>query len=105
MYFRNLSESPATLYSPDWQRKIVHDISNNPEYDAAAIEADNAFKKFLDQFIGDSRLGYYAAAALKAFNNTPRYSYIKNIHVDGKIYEAEIDLLLHGVSFEVVDNE
>lgn len=100
MIFKNLSKSPATASVPRWQENLVEKIG--VDYEAAAMQADNSFKKLFDERIAKCEPGYYAKVAFQCMEETPRYCFMKEMKEDGSIYDITIDLLLHTVSFNEI---
>lgn len=99
--FENGNGSCMSAYAPEWQQAIIERV--NEEYQDQAIAASNQFVELVNEAFAKAAEGYAGTAIAGAFNKVNRYCYIKDIDGDGAKYDAEIDLLLHTVSFQEVE--
>ena len=98
--FTNLNESPMSVSAPKWQREIVARVEE--EYQEEALETSNAIQKVFSEF--DVKPGYFATTFQYILNSIPRYEYIKSVSDgSGGVYDVEIDLALHTVSFVEIE--
>lgn len=96
--FTNLNTSPMTVSTPRWQRDVIRNIEN--KYQEEARDCDAKYRAAVIEALESSHEGNTAWALDKVMQNSPRYSYITDVEApDGKHYDVEIDLLLHGVRF------
>ena len=100
LYFRNASLSPATAYAPAWQDEIRQRVANDYSDQARKVNAE--FRaKVLEALTPENALAGLIVRDIAA--ELPRFAYIKNIdNGDGKLYDAEIDLLGLTVDFREI---
>lgn len=100
--FRNLNESPMSVSAPKWQREIVARVEE--EYQEKALETAKEIEMVFKAISPKIKPGYFATAFQRVLNLTPRYEYIKNVSDgSGGVFDVEIDLALHTVSFVEVE--
>lgn len=97
--FKNLNLTPH----PAWQKKAMAHIDEH--WSGKALEASEAFRKSFEEKMPNIAPGYFATAYADLLQRSPRYAYLKNIKGDKGTYEAEIDLIMHEVSFTKIDDD
>lgn len=100
--FRNLSKSPMLLTTPDWQTAVMKRVAE--EYTNDAIECSEAFAEKVKKMTETTLPAYYGVQIQEILFKSPRYAYISDIKGDwGDTYTAEIDLIMHTVTFKHED--
>ena len=96
--FTNADMSPmhTTLA---WQDEIVRNINADSQWAEKAAAAGAELKSKIDAIAAKAVPELCGVAVIKALQSAPRYAYLKNLEHGGVIYDAEIDLLAHTVSF------
>ena len=100
--FKNMSNSPMQLNTPDWQLDVMKRIEE--EYSDSAIECSEAFAEKVKKMTETTLPAYYGIQIQEILFNSPRYAYISDIKSPfGETYTAEIDLIMHTVFFRLED--
>lgn len=95
MTFINMN---ASLWGEaNWQREIIKRVETEYREKAVAVSAE--FAAEATSALEQAHPGYAGTAINAAMRKIHRYEYIKAIEADGKLWDAQIDLLLHKVCF------
>lgn len=95
--FKNLNKSIMSDFVPAWQQETMNIVER--DFSAQAREVNRAFHAELLEKLGRSIPEAAGSIVNDLARETPRFAYIKNIDGDGKLWDAQIDLLYREVSF------
>ena len=95
MIFKNMN---ASIWGEEsWQREIIKRVE--AEYSEKAVAVAAEFAAAVAAALEKALPGYAGVAIDAAMRKIPRYEFIKAIEAEGSRWDAQIDLLLHEVSF------
>ena len=86
-------ETGSSVAYNNFLREIEERINSDTELIESIKRNNVLFSEKIKHIVKKAKPEYYGAAVVAAMQKTPRYSYIKNLEYDGKLYDAEIDAL------------
>lgn len=86
-------ETGSSVTYNNFLREIEERINSDTELIESIKKNNVLFSEKIKHIVEEAKPEYYGTAVVAAMQKTPRYSYIKNLEYDGKLYDAEIDAL------------
>lgn len=86
-------ETSSSLSQRRFLKEVVDKVNSDTELLENIKKCNRDFFAEIQRIAEAAKPEYFGTAILGAIQRAPRYSYIKNLEHDGKVYDAEIDAL------------